>query len=182
MIKVSKIKNTIQFHKNLNPMVWKDHEMLPKVRLTLLKNALEFYKFLDIPNLVVRDIVLVGSNASYNYTKMSDLDVHLLVDFSGLACSDLAENVFTTKKALWSKTYDVKIHGHSVELYVEDKNHPAKSNGRYSILHGKWIKEPNPIKPNEDDSAIISKAKYFIEEINELIHNDPSEEEIEFSF
>lgn len=36
----------------------------------------------------VKDVRIVGSNCSYNYTAKSDLDVHIIADLSGKSCPD----------------------------------------------------------------------------------------------
>ncbi|CAM6053343.1 unnamed protein product [Sphagnum tenellum] len=153
-----------------------------EVRLRLLRAAIAFYRFLDIKNLVVDDIRLTGSNAAYNYTKMSDLDVHLIVDFKTTPCPALAENVFTTKKALWSETYDISIRGHQIELYVEDKSKPAESNGLYSILRGEWLKTPSAVPPKKNDSAVVAKTKSFMNAIDNLLNTTPSGNQIDTLF
>ena len=173
------IRASIQFHSRLNTKIWRDEKLRPEICLRLLRAANAFYKFLGIPDLVVSDILLTGSNAAYNYTKASDLDVHLVVDFSQLSDVSLAENVFATKKSLWSAIYDVKIRGHDLELYVENAREPAKSNGVYSILHGAWIKQPNKTPPSRNDPAIVAKVEAYAAEICDLIDSDPRLDDID---
>ena len=111
---------------------------------------------------------------AYNYTSLSDIDVHLVVNFSSTACPALASNFFATKKSLWSKTYDVKVHGHPLELYVEDAREPVTANGVYSILHGEWVKLPKHEIPAPDDSAIERKVDAFSADIETLLNSEPS--------
>lgn len=176
------IRAHIQFHDALNSLVWDDTRMRMEVRVRLMRAALAFYRFVDVPRLVVRDIVLTGSNAAYNYTRQSDLDVHLIVDFKATSCPGLAENVFTTKKALWAETYDITIHDMAVELYVEDSAKPAKSNGRYSILQGEWIDKATSASPSKNDSSVVSKVKYLSAEIDGLIASKPSNDQVTMMF
>ena len=64
------IVDLIVFHDKLNPKFWDESQrMHPEVRLHLLQTAKAFYDFIDIPKLKVSDIVVVGSNAAYNYTE-----------------------------------------------------------------------------------------------------------------
>ena len=156
--------------------------MRMEVRVRLLRSALAFYRFIDVQRLIVRDIVLTGSNAAYNYTRQSDLDVHLIVDFAATSCPTLVENVFTTKKALWAETYDITIHDMAVELYVEDAAMPAKSNGRYSILRGKWIDRATSVATTKDDASVVSKVKYLSAEIDALIASKPSKDQVTMMF
>jgi len=172
----------IQFHKKLNPLIWQHGQMKLEVRIRLLRTAITFYQFLDIKNLVVHDIVLTGSNAAFNYTSLSDLDIHLIVDFKESPCPSLAENIFTTKKALWSASYDVTIYGHPVELYVEDLERPATSNGVYSILEGKWIKRPSATPPKANSRAIAAKVNAYKAQIDDLLASAPSKDQIDQLF
>mgnify|MGYP001480298052 CR=1 FL=1 len=176
------IRAKIRFHDTLNPKVWSGDEMRPEVRLRLLRGALAFYRFLGVDGLRVQDIVLTGSNAAYNYTDLSDLDVHLIVDLAATPCPDLAENLFRAKKALWSDTYHAMVRGCSVEFYVEDAAEPARSNGVYSILHGRWVRKPERTPPHPDDAAVVHKTRAYAAEIEHLLAADPSVREIDAIF
>ena len=58
---------------------------------------------LNIPSLAIIDVVLVGGNANYNYTKYSDLDLHLIVSKEDIAdCPDLIDDYLRDKKQLCS--------------------------------------------------------------------------------
>jgi hypothetical protein len=82
-------QNTVDgpyYKSQLNPSFWskKDDgsfEFDPKVKEKLLQIANEFYSSykLDVP---IYDIQLTGSLANYNWTEISDLDVHVLIVFS----------------------------------------------------------------------------------------------------
>jgi hypothetical protein len=165
---------SLTFHGHLNPRLWRNETLRPEARLKLFQAAVAFYRFLDVPHLVVRDIILTGSNAAYNYTRLSDVDVHLLVSFSHTTCPALASNFFNTKKSLWSKTYDVTMRGHTIELYVEDTAEPVKANGVYSILHALWLKSPSKVKPTFDDTAVEAKVSSLADEIDSLLNGEPA--------
>ena len=172
------IGRIIRFHPHLNPRLWQHDDLRVEVRLKLLQTAIAFYRFLDLPGLRVSDIILTGSNAAYNYTRLSDLDVHLLVDFSGTTCPTLADNFFNTKKTLWNQTYDTVVHGHPVELYVEDVADPVNANGVFSLLHDDWLKIPDNTPPPRDDTAVQQKAQAYADEIDSLMAGDPDVKEI----
>ena len=92
----------------------------------------------------VEDIKLVGSNCSYNYTKDSDLDIHIVSNTSKLNCKDnLYPVVYDAYKSLFNSKYDIDFYGIPVEIYVETsdtaleedrKKSALKSNGIYSVL------------------------------------------------
>lgn len=173
------ILKQIQFHDTLNPLLWTGDKLRPEVRLKLFQAAVAFYRFLDLPRLIVKDIIITGSNAAYNYTELSDIDVHLLVDFTHSSCPQMASNFFTTKKALWSKTYDVTVRTHAIELYVEDIDVPVVANGIYSILHAKWLRTPSREPPKADDEALTQKVKAFAAEMDALLSGQPTIRDID---
>jgi len=177
----SHIRQTVKFHRHLNQKIWLRRAMRPEVRLKLLESALTFYEFLKVP-VRVADIVLTGSNAAFNYTVQSDLDVHLIVPYAQTGSPSLAENLFLTKKALWASYYDIKVRGQPVELYVEDKASPAQSNGVYSLLRDRWVREPKAVPPALNDSAITRKVEGLAAEITALMDAHPPAEDIDRLF
>lgn len=172
------IRSNIQFHEKLNPKLWDSFDLMPDVRLKLLKSGISFYKFLEVPGLLILDIVITGSNAAYNYTPDSDIDVHLIADFNSASCPDLAENLFMSKKQLWTQTYSVEIKGFPVELYVENADSPATSNGVYSLVNNNWLKEPKKLVPPDNDSSVIRKTEFYASRINDLLASNPTASEI----
>ena len=125
----------IEYHTKLNPKLWDGNKLKSEVRGALLRMADDFRDFVEVPfNLV--DIVITGGNVNYNYTSKSDIDLHLIADYSKISCDREAEELFDTKRTLYKRQYDLEIHGIPVELYVEDADHPAVSAGVYlSLIH-----------------------------------------------
>ncbi len=158
----------IDYHSELNPAVWTDTEMQPEVRLRLLQIAKTFVDYLDVPGFKPLDIVLTGSATNFNYTKHSDLDLHIVTNYEDLQCDDLAEAFYRAKKDIWNNQHDITIHGHEVELYVEDVKEPPVSAGVYSVLRGRWLKEPVNSEPSIDRSAINAKVTDLIKQINSI--------------
>lgn len=184
MINVSTIKEDalIKFHNVLNPKLWEKNRLKLEVRVKLLKIGLEFYKFLDIPSLKIKDVVVTGSNASFNYTDYSDIDVHIIVDYSTVGCPNIIENLFMTKKSLWNEQHNINIRGYDIELYVEDCNEPPVANGVYSILDNEWRIQPSSKKPEYDDKTVILKTIYLMSSIRKIIKNYPSTTTINLIF
>lgn len=132
--------NPIELHSTLNPKLWANDHLKSDVRRALLRIAQDFKDYIDVPFDVV-DIQVAGGNANYTYTDHSDLDLHLIADFSNIACDREAAELFDSKRLLYKEKYDVKINGIPVELYIENLDHPAVSSS-YSILKNQWIKKP----------------------------------------
>ena len=144
-----------QTHSELNPAIWKDGELLPKLRDGFMKIAEKFYEFLKVDTALL-DVILIGSNANYNWTKYSDIDLHVVINYM-----DVSDNLHMTKnylhlqKALWNHEYPLKYKGINIELYAQDMNED---------LHA---------LVSIDDSLIHMKAEPFEYEIANLKQNDP---------
>ena len=131
----------IEHHTVLNPKLWDGARLKSEVRGALLRMADDFREFVEVPFELV-DVVITGGNVNYNYTSKSDIDLHLIADYSQVTCDREAEELFDTKRTLYKRQFKLEIHGIPVELYVEDADHPAVSAGVYSISHNCWIKKP----------------------------------------
>ena len=138
---LNELKSELKLHDTLNPYLWKNNELRPEVKYALLKIAKDFKDYVDVPFRVV-DIQIAGSNANFNYSEHSDIDLHLIADFSSVSCDRESHELFDTKRLLYREQHDIKIHGMPVELYVEDSDQPAVSSS-YSLLRNKWIKQPS---------------------------------------
>jgi len=159
----------------LNKRVWINNKLKDDVRNRLLEIADDFIKFIGIP-IKIEDIRLTGSMANYNYTKWSDIDLHLIVNFSKLnKNTDLVNEFFTAKKSLWNDTHEIKVKGHEVEVYVENEGEPHHSTGVYSLINNEWVIKPRFDTKNGDHIdtiAVSKKANSLAKEISAAIQVD----------
>jgi hypothetical protein len=146
----------IDIHSELNPSLWDGDHLRKDVRVALMKIAKEYYNFLDI-NVTIMDLIITGSQANYNYTKYSDLDLHLIVPYDKVNCDMGIDELFDTKRKLWKSQHEIEIHGVPVELYVEDVDEPVIGS-TYSVVRGEWLKKPE-----------IPQASYNIYEVKRLV-------------
>ena len=113
----------IEKHETLNPKLWnKDGTLKEEVHDKILQIANDFIDSLkeDGVQFDLKDIRIVGSNCSYNYTKDSDLDVHLIADSSSLDCPhDLYPLLYSSYRSIFNKNLDIDFYGIPVEIYVE---------------------------------------------------------------
>jgi len=160
------MSDAVHFHDKLNPALWTEKGKLdPEVKKQLMVIARDFMSEIGVSSYKVEDITISGSNAAYSYTPHSDLDLHILVDFTKLPDDEIYRELFNAKKTVYNDTHDIKVHGVPVELYVQDSNQPHHSLGEYSLLKNEWIKFPKKGKANFDQNA--TRAKY--EKLGELI-------------
>lgn len=147
------IKEAIEVHKELNSKIWDGTTLRKEVRDKILEIVNYFTSELEV-ELPVLDIYLVGSNASYNYTDKSDLDVHIITNFNLLDSSEeILQAYYRSEASNFNKNYNVSVHGVDIELYIEDVESGAISNGIYSIYREEWIKFPKPIDVEEYDTS-----------------------------
>lgn len=146
-----------EVHEILNPKLWSlDNKLLDDVKVKLVEIIEQFIATCELPLNMV-DAHIVGSNASYNYTDYSDLDVHIISNFDLIAApKDVLQLAFNAVKAKFNSDYDISIRGIDVELYVEDIRSTAVSNGVYSLYQDTWIKFPKmltnvPVVDIDDD-------------------------------
>ena len=157
------------FHKELNQKIFRGTELKPEV-LNKLKNiASAFIEFLDIPKKAVKDVVLTGSNVSYNYTPQSDLDVHLIINFNEVHKNcPIVGDFLLSKKSEFNNNHDILIYGIPVEVYAEPVDAPSVYNGLYSIKYNKWLQKPEKLKPLNNSTEIKAKYKEIKNTIEEL--------------
>lgn len=140
------IVEDIEKHDELNPKLWQDNKLKPEVREKMLEIVDDFTDGLkeDGIDIDISDIVFLGSNCNYNYTKDSDVDLHIIANPENFDCPfNLYPLLYSAYRSLWNKKIDPNFYGIPVELFVEiEGENDTKSNGIYSVLNDEWIKEP----------------------------------------
>lgn len=169
---------TLRYHDQLNSKLWNGDKLKPEVSEKLLQIGNAWAEFANIPQQAIKDMILVGGNANFNYTDFSDIDLHLLVDKEELPdCPDLLDDYLKDKKQLWSLSHDISIYGHDVELYAQDVNDEFPANqGVYSLFQGNWMVPPARQKVDLNDSNLIRKILDYSSKINLLIDSNADDE------
>jgi hypothetical protein len=143
--------------------------MRDDIKIALLKISDDFIESLGV-EFFIHDIVLTGSLANYNWSDFSDVDLHIVIDYKESKYnSEILKEFFDAKKNIWNEKHDIVIKGYDVELYVQDVNEEHVSSGVYSILHNKWVVEPEQKNPNIDDRMILQKGEEYIKKIDKII-------------
>jgi hypothetical protein len=152
--------------------------MRKDVRKSLCDISDDFLNSLGV-EFFIHDITLTGSLANYNWSKYSDVDLHILIDFQEIENKKGLELIFKeffdAKKNVWNSNHDVKIKGFDVELYVQDVNEEHSSSGVYSILNNKWLIKPTKGKESIDEKKIIEKSEYYIKKIDKLVEKSKNQ-------
>ena len=144
------------------------------MRLRLLDIADDFIEFLNIPWVKPCDIILTGSLCSFNYSKFSDFDLHILYNFTDIDDRvEFVKQYVDAKKSQWNDMHEnLRIYGFPVELYVQDVNEEHTANGMYSLESNNWLKVPevDNIKAiSLEKFTIKNKILKIIREINKLV-------------
>lgn len=140
---------------NLNPKLWQNNELKLTIRQKIEEIVSKFIKGLEELKIALKieDIRIVGSNASYNYTEDSDLDIHIVVDLNEYSEEqrNLIKLIFDYYKSSFNDKYEIYIKGIPVELYIEDQSNTSVSNGIYSVYKDEWLKFPEIIEKKDID-------------------------------
>jgi len=163
----------IEKHNELNQKLFDGKKLKPDVREKIQEITNEFLKILaeeDI-QLNVRDVILTGSNASYNYTKDSDIDLHIIAETESLEDSaKLYPKIYKAYARIFGNKFEISFYGIPVEIYVETEADPVVSNGIYSIMYNQWIKEPKEeVVPEIDQDALKAAVKPWEDEAKALL-------------
>ena len=151
----------------LNKRLFDDNNKLKEdVRRALLNVAEDFIDTVEEKEIPIKvyDCWLVGSNASYNYTDKSDIDLHIIVDSSVEGITpELLRLLYDYAKSSYNDKHNITVKGQEIEVYLEDINSNAITNGIYSLKKDAWIKFPKKIEVRAYD--ITNSEKYV-----ELLH------------
>ena len=153
----------------LNQKIWEgDKRVRPGVKGALMAIVEEFMEGLDM-DLDLTDVIITGSLANYNWSKFSDIDLHLLVDFSEVNENEkMVKKFFDAVRSNWNKLHNILIKGHEVEIYVQDAHEPHVSTGVYSLLEDRWLVKPKKVKPLLDRASATKKMKQIAREVDKL--------------
>lgn len=170
---------------NLNEKVWHDSKLDDGIREDLLKIAEDYIEFLEI-DVDIKDIILVGSLANFNWSSYSDFDVHLVFDFSEVnEDKELVKKYLDAQKKIWAFRHEIMVAGFEVELYSQDYSPRVASSPRvgvpseswgisggvFSLLKNKWLKKPVKEEFEPDEALIKKKSQVIMDQIDEVEHD-----------
>jgi len=154
-------EESFQIHEELQPEVWSEERLNSEVRERLIEIATNFLESLDIPA-SMNDLRFTGSLANYNWSKYSDIDLHIVVDFSKVdENTELVKAFFDEARMRWNDKHRIMIYGFEVEIYVENISEEHKSSGIYSITNDEWVIKPDPTSRTIDFETAEKKAQDY---------------------
>ena len=164
------VLNSFTIKETLEPQIWENEKLNTTVKTKLLKIATDFYNGLKLPSEVkMKDVIFTGSLANFNWSKFSDVDLHVVLDFSQLEGGDqFKEDFFYSQKALWNQEHDITIFDYPVEIYAQDIKAKLVASAVYSIKFDKWILKPEHENFKVNKKVIKNKAEMFIERLRDI--------------
>lgn len=164
------VLNSFKIKDTLEPQIWQNEKLNATVKSKLMKIATDFYNGLKLPSEVkMKDVIFTGSLANYNWSKFSDVDLHIVLDFSQLEGGDqFKEDFFWAQKALWNQEHDITIFDYPVEIYAQDIKAKLVASAVYSVKFDKWILKPEHENFKVNKKVIKNKAEMFIERLKDI--------------
>jgi hypothetical protein len=155
---------------DLDREIWDAKDQLkPEIREKLLEIAMDFWESQDLDDVEIKDIIFTGSLANYNWSKFSDVDLHIVVDYTHInKDEELVRKYFNSIKSAWNRDHDIRIKDYEVEIYVQDYLEPHIATGIYSIKNNAWLRKPNKFKPEIDYKCVTVKANCLMDEIDDI--------------
>lgn len=156
--------------------IWRDENtLIPDVKDSLINASNYFMSTLEMdemnmPDLPVLDAVFTGSLANYNWSDYSDIDIHIIVDLSGVdpKYRELLKAYFECKKKMFAERHDIRVKGYEVEFYMEPSDEPGVSTGTYSLQNDSWIKKPVPGDNTLNKTAVRDKTESVMKEVDRI--------------
>lgn len=173
------VLNSFKLQDSLNKDIWDSESKLnPKVKFKLLEIAKDFFNELELPkNIKLQDVIFTGSLANFNWSKFSDIDLHLVIDYSKFKeDEEFITKHFKTEKTLWNDIHDIKIYNYPIEIYVQDVNDELAATAIFSVMDNKWLKKPKREEFTIDKSEIKDKAKKFFNQFNDIVKSYDKED------
>ena len=169
----------------LNQKLWNgDKNIRPGVKGSLMDIVNEFMEGLDM-DMDIKDVIVTGSIANYNWSKFSDIDLHILIDFAEVNDNEeMVKKFFDAVRSNWNKLHNIRVKGHEVEIFVQDEHEPHVSTGVFSLLKDRWLVKPKKVQPAIDRHTATKKMKQIVREVDKLAaiyNNGKYEDAFEFS-
>ena len=175
----------IRKHKNLNKKIWDNNDLLKKPVADVLMLVARSYidsireaQHLNIEFSDVGDVCVYGSIANYFYTKQSDIDLCIALDFDSVINKNpkaiVNEQNFRLYYYNWAMTHRCRIYGRKVDVSIKDVKKlfcgdRYCSGPWFSVMKNEWLFKPTIISDTEF-KKICSEAKDIYKQIIQEFH------------
>src|ERR1017187_9570375 len=113
----SDVLDSFTIKDTLNPEIWVGTKLEPKLSAKLIKIAKDFLQDLELPKtILIKDIIFTGSLANFNWSKYSDIDLHIVLDFNQFDLDPkMVDKYFTAQKTIWNEEHNITVFDYPVE-------------------------------------------------------------------
>jgi predicted nucleotidyltransferase len=166
--------------KKLNDNIWdKSNKLIPEVKERLLLISKKVLN--EISDIVkVKHIYFTGSLATYHWTPISDIDLHIIVDILDDNCDEPLSDYLDLIAKLFNNQHNIFIKGHKVELGIREFENFLKNKAVYDLIEDDWVKVPTQPTRDISDPEVIKIAKHYQERIDDLIKTKGNIDEAKF--
>lgn len=163
-----------KINKTLSDKIWNNQQLRSDVQKKLIQISYFYLDLLqDVDRNLVEDIHIVGSLCGYNYTKYSDIDVHIIVDLQ-----KVNEDVQMVSKMIklfsdqFNTKYSITVKGFDVQVNIQNSKHKLHSKGIYSLLKNQWISKPEKYdKIDVDNQLVQNRYDSIVQSIQNNLDN-----------
>lgn len=145
--------------------VWIDNgnKLMPKHKKYILDTLDKWLEKMEI-DVKPSQIAIIGSIATYQYAKNSDIDVNVVIDIP----DDKMEDLFP----LLPNETPLPGTQHPVNYYLAQDagENVKKKDAAYDVLEDKWIKKPQKSDAKVPYSYVLEIAKFFMAGIESRIN------------
>lgn len=161
--------SSFKMNDNLQPDIWDNEDRIKSdIRDILIKVADDYWKSLEL-GFDYSDITLTGSLSNFNWSKYSDVDLHIIFDMDKLGENkEMIKDLLDTKTRAWNSEHNIKVKGFEVELYLQPENQEHFSTAVYSLLKDDWIIKPEKFNIKLDKPTIRKKYKEFVKIVDDI--------------
>jgi hypothetical protein len=167
--------SSFKMNDDLQPDIWDSEGHIKEdIRTNLIKIAQDYWESLyceDVKckNVPILDITLTGSLANYNWSKYSDVDLHIIFDINELGGNkEFIKDLLDVKTRKWNSDHDITIKGFEVELYLQPHDIEHFATGVYSLMNDEWNIEPKKEVVKLDKETIRKKYKDIVKSVEEI--------------
>ncbi|AGS81163.1 hypothetical protein [Caulobacter phage Cr30] len=164
----------LEYHDQLSPKLWNSDQTLKEgIKERLIPLAISWMRFAKLPLESIVDITLTGGISNFNWTSLSDIDLHILVDFDKIPITDheFLHEYIMGKKNEWSHEHDdITVEGFPVEIYAQDiRETTPREQGVYSLTNDQWNVKPKNLHIDYNERFdLVAGVKEFADQIRNV--------------
>jgi hypothetical protein len=161
--------SAFKMNNTLNGDIWKSEDKIKgPIKNNLIKIANDYWDSLEL-DFEYKDITMTGSLANFNWSRYSDVDLHIIFDINELGENDeMIKALLDTKTRAWNTEHDITIKTYDVEIYLQPEDQEHHSTGVYSLLNDEWVTKPEKQVVKLDKENIRKKYKQLVKSVGDI--------------